>query len=57
MIKEAEIVVVCDLNPDGLRSTAEKYSIPNQYLDYRKMLEKEEPDAVYLIIPLISFRI
>jgi len=51
MIKEAEILAVCDLNPDRLRATAEKYSIPNQYLDYSKMLEKEELDAVYVIMP------
>jgi virulence factor len=31
--------------------TAEKYSIPSQYTDYKSMLEKEELDAVYLIMP------
>lgn len=51
MIKEAGVAAVCDLNPDRLRATAEKYSIPGQYTDYREMLEKEELDAVYLIMP------
>jgi|YelNatPaOPRAMG01_1025707.scaffolds.fasta_scaffold26112_2 predicted dehydrogenase len=51
MIKEAEVKAVCDLNPNRLRITAEKYSIPSQYTDYKSMLEKEELDAVYLIMP------
>jgi predicted dehydrogenase len=50
-IKEAEVVAVCDLNPDRLRATAEKYSIPGRYTDYREMLDKEELDTVYLIMP------
>ncbi|MBO3840925.1 MAG: Gfo/Idh/MocA family oxidoreductase [Candidatus Brockarchaeota archaeon] len=51
IIEGVEVKAVCDLNEDRLRTTAEKYSIPSQYTDYRKMLEKEELDAIYLIMP------
>lgn len=55
MIKETEMVAICDLNSERLKATADKYAISNRYLDYREMLEKEELDAVYLIMPPHQF--
>jgi predicted dehydrogenase len=50
-IEQAELVAVCDLNSERLKMTADKYAIPNRYVDYREMLEKEELDAAYVIVP------
>jgi predicted dehydrogenase len=50
-IQEAEVIAICDINPSRLHTTSEKYGIKNRYLDYGKMLEKEELDAVYVIMP------
>lgn len=50
-IPEAEIVAICDINSDRLHKTSDKYGVKNRYLDYKDMLEKEEIDAVYLIMP------
>ncbi|KYH41384.1 MAG: dehydrogenase [Candidatus Bathyarchaeota archaeon B26-2] len=50
-IEEAEVKAICDLNVERLRRTAEKYGVEKQYTDYREMLEKEELDAVYVVMP------
>lgn len=52
-IAEAELAAICDLNEERLHLTADKYGIPKEhrYIDYRRMLEKEALDAVYVIMP------
>ncbi|RLI36191.1 gfo/Idh/MocA family oxidoreductase [Candidatus Bathyarchaeota archaeon] len=50
-IEEAEIAAICDMNRERLHKTAEKYGVKSRYVDYREMLEKEELDAVYVIMP------
>jgi len=50
-VEEAEIAAICDTNNDRLQITAEKYRIKNRYSDHRMMLEKEELEAVYVIMP------
>ena len=54
--KDVEIVGICDINPAVLKDTAGKYGIPDEALfgergieDYRRMVEKVSPDAVYAI--------
>lgn len=46
----AEIVGICDEAPDRMRSAANNFSIPaeRQFTDYRKCLEKTQPDLVIL---------
>ncbi len=51
---DVEIAAICELNPDRLNSTADKYGVEEKYLarsfdDYRKMVEEVDPDAVYAI--------
>lgn len=46
-----ELVAVCDLDEERLRKTADKYQVPHRYIRYQKMLEKEEIDAVYVVMP------
>ncbi len=52
-LPEAELVAICDLNEERLHATAEKYGVPekHRYTDYRRMLEREELDAIYVIMP------
>jgi len=48
---DVELVGLCDLMPDKLQATAEKFGISNTYSDYVKMLEETAPDAVYVLMP------
>jgi len=43
---------ICDLNQDLMRTAGQKFGIPEnrQYTDYRQMLKKEEPQAVYVLM-------
>lgn len=45
-VESAEIVAVCDINPEILEKTAQKYEIKNTYLSITQMIENEELDAV-----------
>ncbi|MCD6082794.1 Gfo/Idh/MocA family oxidoreductase [Candidatus Aerophobetes bacterium] len=46
---DVEMVAICDLDPDRLSRTAERFGIERRYTDYRKMIEEVAPDAVYAI--------
>ena len=46
---DVEIVAICDIKPDVLRTTAEKFGIPKTYADYQTMVKEVDPDAVYAI--------
>lgn len=48
---DVEITAICDLNPQSLNTTADRYGIKNRYADYRKMIEENAPDGVYVIGP------
>ena len=43
---DAEIVAACDIRADRLDAACEKYNIPHKYADFRKMLERDDLDAV-----------
>jgi len=51
LMDDVEIVAICDINKERLYSTAEKYNVKKTYTDYRRMFEKENLDAVYIIMP------
>ena len=46
-----ELAAISDLDPARLEEAAGRFGIKNRYLDYRGMLEKERPDAVFVIVP------
>ena len=48
---DVEIVGLCDINAERLKATATKFGIGTTYADYRTMIEKTQPDAVYAIMP------
>lgn len=49
-IKEAEVVALCDVVEERAKEAAKKYG-GTFYTDYRKMLNKEKLDALYICIP------
>ena len=53
---DVEIVGICDLVPERVHSTAEKFGIPKknryvarQFNDYQDMIAKLKPDGVYVV--------
>jgi virulence factor len=50
-LQDVEIAAVCDLDPERLNTTADKYQIAGRYRDYKCMIEEVAPDAVYVIVP------
>ncbi|MFA4030252.1 MAG: hypothetical protein GDYSWBUE_001894 [Candidatus Fervidibacterota bacterium] len=50
-LEDVELVGVCDLIPERLHSTAEKFGIDGRFTDYKKMIEQTAPEAVYVIMP------
>lgn len=49
--EDVEIVGLCDLVEEKLRKTAEKFQIKNTFKDYKEMIEKTAPEAVYILMP------
>jgi len=61
-LDDVEIAAICDIDPERLHATADKYEIDKRYGDdknpvvYRKMIEDVAPDAVYVIgLPNIMY--
>ena len=50
-IPEAQLVAVAELDEQRLHKTCALYDIKGRYSDYRQMLEREKPDAIYAIMP------
>ena len=46
---DVEFAGICDIDPERLKTTADKYGIAKRYDDYRKMVEEVNPDALYII--------
>jgi virulence factor len=46
---DVEVAAICDLDPDRLESTAKRWSVAQRFTDYRDMVDKVQPDAVYAI--------
>ncbi|MDE2887901.1 MAG: Gfo/Idh/MocA family oxidoreductase [Gemmatimonadota bacterium] len=46
-----EMVAVSELSEQRMADAAARFGIPGQYPDYRQMIEKVKPDAVYTIMP------
>jgi predicted dehydrogenase len=50
-LDEAEIVAACDLLPERRERVAQQFGVARTYRDYREMLAKEDPEAVYVVMP------
>ena len=49
--EDVKIVGLCDLDGVRLAATAEKFGIGATFSDYKEMLKKTKPDAVYALMP------
>lgn len=50
-LADVELAAVCDLDLGRMTSTADAYEISGRFSDYRDMIERTAPDAVYAIGP------
>ncbi len=48
---EAELVAICDTNPDRLKTAASAYQIDKKYTDFHEMLGSEHLDGVVIVTP------
>jgi len=46
MADYVEVVAVCDIDEEKVKAYAEKYDVPNWYVDYNEMIDKEKLDCV-----------
>ena len=46
-----DLVAACDIDAARLGSVCDRFSIAGRYTDFRQMIEKEKPDAVYAFMP------
>ena len=50
-IEETEVVAVANRGAERLQRFSERFGITNTYLDYREMIDKEQPDIVSVTAP------
>ena len=50
-LPSAQMVAVADLDEVRLNAAAARFGIKGRYTDYKQMIEREKPDAVYAIMP------
>jgi virulence factor len=50
-IAQADVVAACDLDENRLHKVCNQFGIRGRYSNYREMIEREKPDAVYAIMP------
>lgn len=53
-IDDVEIVAVCDINETAAKDTAGRFDIPKVYTDAHEMLDKEQMDALWSIVPAFT---
>ena len=53
-IDGVEIAALCDINEDALREAAAQFGVSRTYADAHEMLETENPDALWSIVPAFA---
>jgi predicted dehydrogenase len=53
-IDGVDIVAICDISERAARDTAGKFDIPRVYTDAHEMLDKEQIDALWSIVPAFA---
>ena len=48
---DVELAALCDMVPEKLEETADRFGIAARYTDYRKMLDEVKCDGVYALMP------
>ena len=52
-VPDARLVAVCDVEEGRANQAAERFGA-EAYTDYRRMLERDDLDAVYLSLPVFA---
>ena len=50
-IEATDLRAISELDEGRLTDTADQYDVPGRYTNYRDMLEREDLDAVYVVMP------
>lgn len=50
-LPQAELVALAELDDNRLHAAANQFGIKGRYTNYKEMIEREKPDAVYAIMP------
>jgi virulence factor len=48
---DVSLAALCDVNPDRLVETADRFGIEQRYTDAAEMMDKESLDAIYVLMP------
>lgn len=48
---DVEFAGICDIVPQKLHSTADRFNIEARFTDYKEMIERTAPEAVYILMP------
>lgn len=51
LVPRVRLAVCCDVHPERAQAFAKRHRIPQTYTDYAEMLERANPDAIYLAVP------
>jgi virulence factor len=49
--EDVEIVGICDLDEGRLNGVGDRFGIGRRFTNYKEMLEKTDPEAVYVVMP------
>jgi predicted dehydrogenase len=52
----ADVVAICDVNPDPANKLAAKYGVPKVYGNWHDMIVEEKPDVVSVCLPNVLHR-
>lgn len=50
-IPSAQVAAVCDLSPATAEATADRFGLPQWYVDFDEMLNRTNPDVVHITTP------
>ena len=49
-MEDVEMAAIAELDEERMAKTGDKYGIDARYTDYREMIDKEQPDVVYVVM-------
>lgn len=49
--EDVEVSGICDLNEERLKWVGDRFGISNRFKSYTEMLDRTEPEAVYVVMP------
>lgn len=49
-LEGVDLAALCDLDAGRLDEAGDRYGVEARYTDYREMIDRERPDAVYIIV-------